>query len=337
MKINLKKSIILIFMFSILLIGFSINKSLAFEKNIKNATGFGAVQLNIRQTASSSSTKLGTISAGEPFLILAESGNYWKISYNNITGYVYHPYCMINLPDVEPSIIYNITNASSSIYTSSGVALPGVTGTKLYSAGKVKNSRLGKKEYIVPVLYSTAKKISLAQSYAEQDGYTLKIYDSYRPSTVTTQIRDSLKILYNSNSTVRNNINYSYGASGTRYTWGQGWFLAQGVSAHNTGAAIDVTLVNSKTKVECTMPSAMHELSVQAIKYYSGSVAKTSSNYSKTMNKYAKLLDGYCTKAGLNTLASEWWHFQEDEGHARIKNYLGGKGCSFQVKSIVSK
>lgn len=35
---------------------------------------------------------------------------------------------MINLPDVEPSIVYNITNAESSIYKSSGIEISNVTG-----------------------------------------------------------------------------------------------------------------------------------------------------------------------------------------------------------------
>ena len=311
-------------------------ESQAFEKSIKNSTGFGAVTLNFRAKASTTSKKIGTITAGTPFRILSEDGNYWKVLYNKKEGYVYHPYCMINLPDVEPSIIYNISNADSSIYVSSGKKLSKVTGKKLYDTGKVENKKIGRKEYIVPVLYSTAKKISKAQQYANKDGYTLKIYDAYRPVAVSKKIRNSLSELYNKNATVRKNINYSYGASGTKYTWGQGYFLAQGISLHNTGAAIDVTLAKKSNKKEYTMPSKMHELSVQAIKYYSPSVARTTSNYSKTMNTAAKLLDKYCTKAGLTTLSSEWWHFQETEGHNRIINYLKGKGCDFQVKTIVS-
>ena len=117
---------------------------------------------------------------------------------------------------------------------------------------------------------------------------------------------------------------------------GKKWFLAQGVSTHNTGSAIDVTLVKLETMEECVMPTEMHELSVKAIKYYSPNVTKKTANYSKEMNKSAKLLDKYCTRAGLSTLASEWWHFKDTNGHNRIKNYLNGKGCNFQVKAIVS-
>ena len=336
MKIISKRSFILIVSLAFFLIIAFPSMSNAFEKDIKNSTGFAAVDLNMREKATSNSKKICTVKTGSVFKILGESGYYWKVSYNNKEGYVYHPYCMINLPDVEPSIIYNITNASKSIYKSSGYNLPDVTGKKLYSSGAINNKRLNRNEYIVPVSYETAKKISKAQQYASKDGYTLKIYDAYRPYGVSTKIKDSLNNLYKKNETVRNNIDYSYGKSGRRYSWGKGWFLAQGVSTHNTGSAIDVTLADKKTKEECKMPTQMHELSTKAIKYYSGSVSKTAANYSKEMNSNAIKLDNYCTKAGLTTLSSEWWHFEDKSAHNTICNYLNGKGCSFQVTSIVS-
>ena len=337
MNINFKKSFILIIFLAVLLFIISPSKVFAFEKNIKNATGFGAVKLNIREQATSSSRKLGELEAGTPFRIISESNNYWKVIYNgNKQGYVYHPYCMINLPDVEPSIIYNITNAESSIYKSSGYNLPNITGEKLYAKGKVWNERLERYEYIVPVSYATAKRISKAQENAMKDGYTLKIYDAYRPSGVTAVIRASLNNIYKSSSTVKYNIDYSFGKSGKRYNWGQRYFLAQCVSKHNTGSAIDVTLANASTKEELEMPTAMHELSTKAIKYYSGTVAKIPANYSKEMNANAKKLDKYCTSAGLTTIPAEWWHFQDVNAHNKISSYLGGRGCYFQVSSIVS-
>ena len=306
MKTNHKFLYVFFIAIAFLIIIFLPTNVQAFEKNIKNSTGFAAVKLNFRQKANSNSNKIETISPGTPFLILGEEGKYWKILYKNKIGYVYYQYCMINLPDVEPSIVYNITNADKSIYKSSGYDLPNVTGKKLYASGKVYNKRLDRDEYIVPVSYVTAKKISKAQKYATKDGYKLKIYDAYRPLGVTKKIRNSLSDLYNSNSKVRNNINYSYGKTGKRYYWGQGWFLAQSVSTHNTGSGIDVTLVDKNTNEELEMPTQMHELSTSAIKYYSAGVSKTKANYSKEMNDNAKKLDNYCTKAGLTTLSSEW-------------------------------
>ena len=337
MKINIKKISIITFIFALVLFIKLPSSVSAFEREIQNATGFPAVVVNIRERATSNSPKLGTLEPGTPFRIIGEEGKYWKVIYDNDkTGYVYYDYCMINLPDVEPSIIYNITNAEGSIYQSSGVNLPIITGMKLYTAGKVWNERLNRYEYIVPVSYGTAKKISIAERYALQDGYTLKIYDAYRPSHVTKWISACLKFIYLRYPVVQYNIDYSIGASGTIYSWGQKYFLAQNVSKHNTGSAIDVSLANKYTGEELEMPTAMHELSTKAIKYYRPGVPKIPANYSKEMNENAALLDNYCTSAGLTTIPGEWWHFQDTNAHNKISSYLGGAGCDFQVTSIVS-
>lgn len=311
----------------------------AFEDELSGSTGWSSINLPLRISADDTSNIVTTVVAGQSFLILSEYGNYWEIEYLGMRGYVNNNYCMINLPDVIPSIVYNISNADSSIYKSSGYNLPDVTGKQLYSSGKVMNHKIGREEYICPVLYSTAKMIDIAQQMALNDGYSLMIYDSYRPRSVSSLISQKLNVLYNGNNIVKNNIDYSVGKSGTKYFWGQSWFLAQTLSSHNTGSAIDVTLFDFKTNSELQMPTSMHELSTQAIKYYNGSVSKTYENYSVGMleNIYAQRLDNYMISAGMNTLASEWWHFQDQDGYERIKNMTSGNGCDFQVTGILSQ
>ena len=234
MKSKLLKIIgLAFFIFLLYSLSCNITKGYEFESELKGSTGWGTVNLKMREAANDTSNVVTTIPKGKSFFILSESGNYWQIEYDSKQGYVEHNYCMINLPDVIPSIIYNITNASSSIYKSSGFNLPDVTGNQLYSTGKVMNNKIGREEYPCPILYSTAKKIAVAQTSALKDGYCLKIYDSYRPHSVSILIAQKLNIIYTQNSTVKNNINYSTGASGTRYYWGQSWFLAQGLSSQS--------------------------------------------------------------------------------------------------------
>lgn len=96
--------------------------------------------------------------AGASFTILGEKGSWWKVSSGYGTGWVDHRLCMINLPDVVPSIVYDATNAYSSRYTSSGKDIPGITGQALYQ-GKVYNPRFDEEQFLMPVLYATAKKI----------------------------------------------------------------------------------------------------------------------------------------------------------------------------------
>ncbi len=145
-------------------------------------------------------------------------------------------------------------------------------------------------------------------------------------------------------------VDYSSEPNGGTYSWGYSWFLAQSLSTHNTGSAIDVTLCQynpeSGAFEEMTMQTVMHELSTAAIKYYSGSVSKTPSNYSAAMNDNAKLLDaifiggsygGYTFEdTSMATLASEWWHFQDNETHSRVRGYTSS-GCDFQVTECLSK
>ena len=307
------------------------------DGNVVGATGFSALNKKayLRKSDSNSSLALLMLESGHPFKILGtnSTGKWWKVSYNGKVGYVENRLCLINLPDYIPSITYNITNANSSIYVSSGYSLPNVTGKKLYKAGKVYNQRLGRNEYIVPVTFGFAKKILIAQRSALKEGYSLKIYDAYRPKSVADSVKNSLDKVYNSNSTVRSNIN--------KYGYNKSWFISQKLSAHSVASAIDVTLVSKSTGKELTPQTKMHELSVKAAKYSSpqtGQMKVVSSWYSTSAknSKNTLALDRLMlTNTGLTNLASEWWHFQDNASYDLIKSYEPN-GLNFQPTSIVS-
>ena len=304
------------------------------DGNIIGATGYSATRnskLYLYKSPNTSSTKLNRVTPGVPFKILAETGNniWWKVDYAGTIGYVRNAYCLINLPDYIPSITYNITNASGSIYTSSGVKLS-VYGKQLYKKGKVYNERLDRDEYIVPVVYSFAKKILKAQKHALNEGYSLKIYDAYRPKGVADDVKYSLDRLYNNNSKVKKNIN--------KGGWGRNWFIAQNLSAHSVASAIDVTLTKKGSTKSLNGPSRMHELSVKAVKYktpVSGQTSVRSDLYSRNMNKMAKDLDRIMVNVGMTNLASEWWHFQDNTAKNRIKA-IEPNGLNFHPTKIVS-
>lgn len=92
-------------------------------------------------------------------------------------------------------------------------------------------------------------------------------------------------------------------------------FLAAGVSAHNIGIALDLTLVDVNTDKDLEMQSDMHDLSRYSV------IAANNDN--------ARLLEKYMKGAGYNGLTSEWWHFQDDETKKAIelKTFLA-KGIS---------
>lgn len=322
-----------------------------FEKSLFGSTGWAAIDLPLKETANGSSNTVTTVSEGQPFIILGESGNYWEIKYGSYHGYVEHNYCMINLPDVVPSIKYNITNANESIYTTAnydvnGVThndIDGITGTTLYgncsnntcqkvgTNGKVMNNKIGRNEFIVPSLYSTAKKIAAAQILAVQNNRSLMIYDSYRPFSVSQKVSNAFSDLLNSNSEVL------AGLGG----WDKSWFLASNMSSHNVGVAIDVSLWDNQNNQEVAdMPTVIHNLSAAATRCSSATNDASGCTLSSSMQNStsAMLLSNIMSNqsVGMTPLASEWWHFQDNVGLERMKTATNTTGRNFQVTNIVS-
>ncbi len=279
-----------------------------FTATLYGARAWANQSLKIRSKANSSSSSVGTIPTGGKVTILSgESANYYlKVKYGKKTGYVNANNLMINLPDVMPDLYYKITNVSGSIYKSAGYSISGVTGKNLYGFKKQQNNKIGKKTYYAPLLYPVAKQLQKAYDIAKKEGYNFKIYDTYRPRSVSLTISSKLKKLYNKQSKVKKAIDYDKNGN----YWGQSWFLAQTISNHNRGIALDMTLTNSQG-TEYTMQSKMHTLDTTSlVKYNNGNANK---------------LRSIMTKAGFETLSSEWWHFEE-------VSYKSSPYNSFKIK-----
>ena len=254
------------------------------------------------------------LSAGDEFTILGEKQGkfeYWAIEYDKGSGkkcgWISSTFAAINLKEYIPEMEYNITNLSGSIYKAVGHDLPNVTGKRLYS-NKFAN--------FVPALYNFAKKLKTAAANARNNGDTLVVYDAYRPSSVSKKASDALNLLITKNSgyysaDVVNKINYA--------GYDKSWFLAQGLSAHNTACAVDITIKGA------TMPSDMHELSTLAAKY----ATPGSTKYASRMTSDAKKLDKYMKDAKLNDLASEWWHFQDTNSYKLVRDETNLAGANF--------
>jgi D-alanyl-D-alanine dipeptidase len=297
-----------------------------FELPVTGATGFASTDLTIRKDASQNSSKEGTLKAGTAFRILGEDNSWWHIENDEGAGWVPHRFCLINLPDVIPSIIYDNTNAYAAVYRSSGKALPGITGKKLYDA-KTYNERLDRDEFLVPVLYAMSKKIYSAQQTALSDGACLKIYEAFRPYDVQMKVGDALDALAASDKKVKAGINTA--------PWSVGWFIAQSLSNHQRGCAIDVSLSKIAETTEAVsgdytftvvredyeyeMQTPMHELSAASakFKYPAPKTNWKGVPFADVMTKNAIRLHTICTDAGMSPLSSEWWHF--DDLDAKVK------------------
>lgn len=294
-----------------------------FELPVSGASGYASVPVSLYRETDENGEILAVLEPGEGFRICEEAGNWWLVEAEGMRGWVMHRYCMVNLPDLLPSLVYRVDNAEASLLRSSGKVIPGLTGEALYQAYGW-NPRLGREEFIVPVLYEMAKKIGKAQQNAEEDGNTLIIYEAFRPYEVQRRIASGLEALMAADAEVQEGVN--------RSPWSEGWFVATRISNHQRGYAIDVSLgavteredSNSGRYVysritgaaEYEMPSAMHELSAAAVCFENpiSSVdreAWKTAAPAKTMTPEALQLQRYCTAAGMTPLASEWWHFND--------------------------
>ena len=321
-----------------------------FELPIDGASGYASISLKLYSKNSTSSSAKKTLSAGTGFQILEENGNWWYISVSDTNGWVQSKYCMINLPDVLPSIIYDDTNSYSSIFMSSGKKLPDITGKALYNA-YTENERLNKQEFIMPIMYDTAKRVAKAQQLALENNQSLKIYETFRPYETQKSVSGSLAELIENDKTVKDGI-YTNG-------WNKSWFIAQVLSNHQRGIAIDVSLVdiekseyiqignyiclNITEYEECNMPTKMHELSAKAVAFKYGVDTQSKTAWKKvplasSMTTSAKTLQNYFVEAGMYPIASEWWHFNDLETKEEIgKSYSTGKYYISKCYSTIPK
>lgn len=293
------------------------------ELPVQGATGYAVTGISLYAEASAESTALADLPAGTPFTILEESGSWWQVQAGEQTGWVQHDYCLINLPDVIPSLVYRDTNSEASLFRASGYEIPGVTGRALYDARSY-NERFGQEMDNMAVLYATAKKLADVQARALADGYTLVLYEGFRPYDTQVTVANALEALAAENETVRVGI--------ATEPWSIGWFIAAGVSNHQQGYAVDVSLARvtataaetcgpyAYTRVtgyeELAMPTAMHELSAAAASLAEPVASRDPDAWRQAdpapaMTEGALLLQSYCTAAGLTPLASEWWHFND--------------------------
>lgn len=255
---------------------------------------------------------IGTAPGAQAYCVLDQVDGLFYIRFEDGSGYIDSNYCMINLPDfIGDLCLYDITNSYSSLYKAHGYEIPTVTDEVI---GGYEYVRTANDDFLVPLLYPTALKLEQAAFAAIDQGYKLKIYDSFRPQKAT-------KALYDQAITLSNEPIPELNTSGQkaedlpalkegqvmtyeilmtdngRYT--MNYFLAAGGSRHNQGVAMDLTLVSLYNGQELEMQTEMHDLS-----WYSELKRNNSSAYT---------LSGIMETAGFTGLISEWWHFQDDD------------------------
>ena len=126
----------------------------------------------------------------------------------------------------------------------------------------------------------TLDKLMKAQELFKKDGYSIIIYDAYRPYSVTCKMYD-----------IHQDGTY---VAGKRFG-----------SIHNKGTAVDMSLIDLSTGLPVEMPSPIHTLDSRS--------NRSNPNMTKTARENMNYMADIMRKCGFTTIASEWWHFTDLE------------------------
>lgn len=208
--------------------------------------------------------------------VICFSDEYWETATFNVrNGTVYNATTSI---DIEPSyyfepIVLPDELVDVRLYTS-GIKIDMVFAKD----GNILGDALYEREVCL-LQKGTVEKLQKAQDIFEKDGYSIVIYDAYRPHSVTVAMYEKYK-------------NPTYVA---RPKFG---------SDHNRGAAVDISLID-KNGNPVEMPSPVHTFS------------SASHRNSSKMSRKARANMNYMTRVmrscGFTTINSEWWHFSDTD------------------------
>lgn len=166
---------------------------------------------------------------------------------------------LVDVRELEPSIIVEARYATANNFT--GAPLPG------YEANRVLLRR------------EAAAALARAQQRARADGYSLKVFDGYRPVRATLAMVDWT------------------GRVGRQDLIRDGYIAAR--SRHNLGLAIDLTLVDARTSRELEMGTPYDVFS---------DAAHTANATGVAAANRARLVR-YLAAEGFTNYDKEWWHF----------------------------
>ena len=201
------------------------------------------------------------------FLIFIVLFNYISTNYNLEKGFVY-------LSDINSSIIVDLKYYSSNNFTGKFVE------------GYNSNKAILTKEAAVA--------LSNAQDDLNKIGYSLILYDAYRPqSAVDFFVKWSLNI----NDTIYKNTYYPNIKKSELFKLG---YIAY-KSGHSRGSTVDVSLVEIESKKEIDMGTIFDYFGVESHTFFN--------NLSKKQKLNRLLLYEAMSNNGFKNYSKEWWHF----------------------------
>ena len=163
---------------------------------------------------------------------------------------------MVELRKAAPGIVYDLRYAGTNNFMHRTMYVPPARCTFLRAPA--------------------AQALAAVQKELNSKGYTLKIFDAYRPYSVTVSFWE----LVHDERYVAN--------------------PAKG-SGHNRGIAVDLTIIDLKTKRELDMGTGFDNFTDSAHHSFTG--------FSATVLQNRQLLKETMQRHGFNILETEWWHY----------------------------
>ena len=142
--------------------------------------------------------------------------------------------------------------------------------------------------------FEAARSLKIIQTTLKNSGYSLKIYDAYRPQRSVNHFinwsknqSDTLKKSYFYPNILKSNL-FELGYIATK-------------SSHSRGSTVDITLVDISSGKEIDMGSPYDFFGLESSHDYE--------NISITQKNNRKLLLDVMTKNGFSSYSKEWWHY----------------------------
>lgn len=165
-------------------------------------------------------------------------------------------YCLADLKMLDPDIAVELRYATKNNFT----------GQQIYPGD---SKALLRRE--------TALKLIKANEIFKKDGYTIKIWDAYRPLSAQQILWDH--------------------SPGTGFVSNP-----KNGSKHNRGASVDMTLIDSNGN-ELEMPTGFDDFTEKAGRKYTG--------HTQTAKKNMDYMTGVMQQCGFKGISHEWWHYDD--------------------------
>ena len=142
--------------------------------------------------------------------------------------------------------------------------------------------------------FEAASSLRNIQTILNKSGYSLKIYDAYRPQRSVNHFINWSK---NQSDTLKKSYFYPNLLKSNLFELG---YIAAS-SSHSRGSTVDITLVEISSGKEIDMGSPYDFFGLESSHDYE--------NISITQKNNRKLLLDVMTKNGFSSYSKEWWHY----------------------------